>query len=91
MSDRTYPYAAWALTPGFKPKAINLIKCYGATWDKYDVSSTGKIYLVDHVYETQDAAIRAGLDKCDAQQADLHARQARLDKRRATLEKASNA
>jgi hypothetical protein len=91
MSDRTYPYTAWVLTPSYNVKQIEVTKCYGYPHREHDVSSTGKLYHISDLYKSRGDAIRAGFDRCDAQQVDLRKRQERLDKRFGALEKANDA
>ena len=91
MSERTYPYKAWALMPSFKPVEVELVKSYGrwscdADWDR---ASNGKAYNAEHdLYHSKAEAIAAGRKKLDEQRADIAKRLERINKRAAALDKA---
>jgi len=86
MSERTYPYKAWALRPSFKPVEVELVRNYGVY---YDETENGKIYHIAHsLNPTKAAAIAAGRKKIDEQQADTAKRPERINKRIAALDKA---
>lgn len=91
MSERTYPYKAWALMPSFKIVEVELVECYGS-WGRYmewDKASSGKSYNADRdLHPTKAAAIAAGRKKIDEQQADIAKRLERINKRIAALDKA---
>ncbi|KAF1698321.1 hypothetical protein CSC62_05275 [Pseudoxanthomonas jiangsuensis] len=84
--SRTYPYKAWVIQPSGKPKEVTLVETYDSWLDvSWDISDSGKSYHIDNLHPTKDAAIAAGLDALDAQQANLTKRQTTLEKKRATL------
>lgn len=89
MSEKSYPYQAWVLTPGFKPKQVTLTKPYRWQSGHGDETDSGKVYHFSEIYPDLEAAITAGWEKVDAQQADIDKRQERLDKRKTALTKAS--
>jgi hypothetical protein len=91
MSERTYPYKAWALTPAFKPVEVELTRAY-STWGQFqhwDVSDKGKAFSTElHLYPTKEEAIAAGRKKIDEQRADIAKRIERINKRASALDQA---
>lgn len=85
MSEKTYPYKAWVLMPSFKPKLETFVlkTSYG-----HEESQTGKWYRPCDIYETKADAIAAGRETAREQQADIDKRQAKLNRRIASLDKA---
>lgn len=94
MSNRSYPYKAWALTPSFKPVEVELVNCYGHGWqsiDYGDLTATGKFYAIEKLHASKALAIAAGWAAVEAQQAKLDKMSITLGKKRAALNKAANA
>lgn len=89
MTDRTYPYTAWTLTPSFKPKPVTLVSCYAAYAETWDVSESEKSYHVADLFPTKDAAIAAGWESIHEQEAKLARMRDSLDKKRTALAKAA--
>ena len=91
MSERTYPYKAWALMPSFKLVEVELVECYGS-WGRnmdWDRASNGKVYNVERdLYPSKPDAIAAGRKKLDEQSADIAKRLERISKRAAAPDKA---
>lgn len=94
MSERTYPYKAWALLPSFTPVEVELVESY-SYWGPYqdwDITQKGKAFNAKRdLYPTKAAAIAAGRKKIEEQQADIAKRLERINKRIAALDKAERA
>lgn len=90
MGKRQYPREAWVLLPSFKPKAVTIIKPYGAmsSLEGWDVADTGKHYHIDQLHASKGAAVAAGRAKIEVLTADIAKRQDTLSKRIAALDKA---
>lgn len=91
MSERTYPYKAWALLPSFKPVEVELVERWGnfGQYLNYDRAAKGKVYHVElELHASKAEAIAAGRKKIDEQQADIAKRLERINKRIAALDKA---
>lgn len=88
--SRTYPRDVWVLMPSFAPKKITVVKRYlsYSMTDYGDLTEKGKLYPVEDMHPTIDAAIVAGRAKIAALQADIAKRQETLNKRIAALDKA---
>jgi hypothetical protein len=88
MSNKSYPYDAWVLTPSFKPKQVKFNEpCrYGEHYG--DSTESGKVYHHSEIYPDLKSAITAGWGKVEIQQADIDKRQERLDKKKIALTKA---
>lgn len=93
MSERTYPYKAWVLTPSFTPVEVELVgpysTYYAALYGHLDVTVKNKAYSTEHdLYPTKAAAIAAGRKRIDKQRADIAKRIEQINKRAAALDKA---
>lgn len=83
---RTYPYVAWTLTAGFKPKEVTLVS---RAWSfSRDVNSTGGSNFVGDLAATREAVIAMGRTRLAAQRIRLEKQMATLSKREAALNKA---
>jgi hypothetical protein len=93
MSEREYPRKVWVLMPSFKPVEVTVVEKYGSysLADYGDVTEKGKLYPVEAMHPTKDAAITSGREKCKALQADIDKRQDTLNKRISALDKAESA
>ena len=81
MTTRTdYPFNAWMLTAAAKPKEVTVDRAHRYV-SAYVVLQDGRYVKRGRLSESRQACIDAGL-------ADVAKKQAALDKRRATLEKA---
>lgn len=93
MSERTYPYKAWALMPSFKPVEVELVECYGS-WGRYmeyDKTAKGKSYhFARDLFPTKAAAIAFGRQVVNQQRDDIAKRLERINKRAAALDKAEH-
>lgn len=93
MSERTYPYKAWALMPSLTPVEVELVGPYSTYYPELyghlDVTVKNKAYSTEHdLYPSKAEAIAAGRKKIDEQQADIAKRLERINKRIAALDKA---
>jgi hypothetical protein len=93
MAKRSYPYKAWALTPSFKPKQIEIVNSYASYFhkDAWDVAASGKNYALTELFETEALAIAEGWRRVEAQQAKLDKMAESLAKKRKSLEVAEAA
>lgn len=81
MTTRTdYPFNAWMLTTAAKPREVTVDRAHRHARE-YVVLQDGRYVKRGRLSESRQACIDAGL-------ADVAKKQAALDKRRATLEKA---
>lgn len=82
MTTRTdYPFNAWMLTTAAKPREVTVDRAHRHASGEYVVLQDGRYVTRGRLSESKQACIDAGL-------ADVAKKQAALDKRRATLEKA---
>ena len=89
MTERTYPYQGWVLTPAFKPKKVTLTARYGyASQDYGDLTDSSKLYALSEIFPSKEAAIAGGWARVHAQQSKLDKAQANINKRSASLKKA---
>ena len=89
MTERTYPYQGWVLTPSFKPKEVTLTSRYRySSLDYGDLTDSSKLYALCDIFPNKAAAIAAGKKKVCEQQSKLDKAQANINKRSANLKKA---
>ena len=88
MTERTYPYQGWVLTPSFKPKEVTLTSRYEYASLDYDLTDSSKLYAFCDIFPNKAAAIAAGKEKVREQQSKLDKAQANINKRSANLKKA---
>lgn len=89
---KTYPYKAWILQPSFKPVEVVFEKkyeCFGG-YEYGDLTIAGKLVHRGDIFESKDSAIAEGFLRLEKQQSDLDQRQAKIEKKRATLNKAQS-
>lgn len=84
MSDKSYPYQAFVLTPTFNVKEVTIEANYWRT--EYEQAEGGKVYRPSSLHETPAQAIAAGFVDLEQQEATLSKRLATIKKRRANLE-----
>lgn len=92
MNKRQYPRQAWVLQTSFKPKEVTIERPY-KSWSGAadgDLSSTGKWYSANDLFDTKDAAIAAGHLRLAAQEEKLAKQMAGITKKRAELGKAAD-
>lgn len=90
MTERTYPYVAWVLTPQFKPVQKTFVSKYEG-WSNKDYGDNvegGGIYERAYIFMTLEAAIEWARKDIERQQAAIDKKQANLDKRKANVAKA---
>lgn len=92
MSERTYPYAGWVLTPAFVPKSVVFVAAAHRVsfyeGPGYDESDSGKRYSVGEIHTSPEAAIAAGRRRINEQRAELDKRRAKIDARAKNLDRA---
>lgn len=91
MSARQYPRQAWVLLPSFKPKEVTIIEKahpYSSMFSDWDKAEGGKTYHVDKLHPSITAAIADGREQVKKMAADIAKRQASMEKRIASLDKA---
>ena len=89
MTERTYPYQGWVLTPSFKPKEVTLTSRYGyASQDYGDLTESSKLYALSDIFPDKATAIAEGWARLREQQARLDKAQANINKRSTNLKKA---
>jgi hypothetical protein len=85
MSNATFPYQAWVLTPGFTAKEVSVTGKRWSSGSWLDTSSGTK--ESSELFKTRAAALKFGAQKLELAEA-RHARAAEnLAKKRKTLEK----
>lgn len=87
MTEKNYPFTAWALTASFAPKEVELVK--GGYYDVHHVTAAGKYYLDSELYPSKTDCVQAGWKKIADQQAALEKRAAAIKKKELTLTKHS--
>jgi hypothetical protein len=87
MSETTYPFTAWTLTPSFAPKEVTLVK--RGYYESYHVTTGGKHYLNSDLQANKAECIKAGWRRIDEQQAVLDKRAAAIEKKKLNLTKHS--
>ena len=87
MSEKEYPFKAWALTPSFAPKEVELVKA--AYYPYYHTTAAKKHYYQSDLYPSKREAIEAGWRRLDDQMAVLQKRADMIVKKKATLTKHS--
>jgi len=87
MSDTTYPFTAWVLTPSFAPKQVELVRgSYYADWHSTEAK---KNYHDSELYTSKEVAIEAGWRRLDEQTSALKKKADNINKKKATLTKHS--
>jgi len=89
MTERTYPYIGWRLTPAFRIAQV-LISQKNTWYEHYDVDCNGKTYPREDIHLTREEAIAAGRKKIEARREYLKKQAERLDKLSAALDKAES-
>ena len=88
MSKQVFPYDGWVLMPSFKPVQVTFVAdSHGSFWH---MRESGRQYCALDIYQSKQAAIAAGRAALDEQQVRLNKKQAHIEKRWATLDKAES-
>jgi hypothetical protein len=88
-NEPAFPYAAWRLTPAFKPKQGMVASTYSSDHPQWRLTDTGVQFHIASLFLTQEEALQDGLRQLAGQQAKLDKMQANLDKRKTALGKAA--
>jgi hypothetical protein len=88
MSDKTYPYQAWTLTPSYALKEVTISKPYGSVVFHGDMSDGGKYYPAGELFASRDEALDEADRRLWAQNLALDKAKVRIEKRRANVAKA---
>jgi len=89
--ERTFPFTAWRLLPGFTPAKVVLVKQYDGYGGKRLVSDKHKYYKESDIFDSPKAAIDEGFARLSAQEAHIDKLRAGIDKKHAALIKAEKA
>lgn len=87
MSENKYPFKAWALTPSFAPKEVELVE--KAYYPGYHTTAARKSYHESDLFDSKRKAIEAGWRRLDEQQAALQKRADAIVKKKTALTKHS--
>lgn len=87
MSEKTYPFKAWALTPSFAPKEVELV--IAGYYAGYHTTAARKHYHESELFDSKREAIESGWRRLDEQQAVLQKRADAIIKKQTTLTKHS--
>lgn len=90
MTERTYPYSAWVLTPQFNPVKKNFVSAYKSfsQGDYGDNTDGGVLYSRASIFLSREAAIKWAKTDIDRQQSAIDKKQDNLEKRKANIAKA---
>lgn len=87
MTTRTdYPFTAWMLTPGYRPKEVTITESYWMSG--YLKRDTGSCIRRENLFDTRAECVTDGFRRLEEAEARIEKQKASNAKRRATLEKA---
>jgi len=89
MTERTYPYNGWRLTPAFRLVEVR-IKRRDPWLRAYDQAEGGTSYRRKDIHLSREEAIAAGRKKIEARREYLKKQAERLDRLSAALDKAGS-
>lgn len=85
MTNRTYPYTAWTLTPSFSVKQVTLVALYMPGSTNLHATADHRVLFEDELHATRDGAIAYGWIKIQEGDERIEKLRARQNKRRAKL------
>jgi hypothetical protein len=85
MIEKTYPYRAFVLTPGFHVKEVTIAGSY--FYRDYEKSDKGKVYQPSQLHASPQEAIEAGFADLKRQEEALNKRLKTIMQRRVNLER----
>lgn len=87
MSEYSFPYTAWVLTPSFIPKQVELVEA--AYYNDWHSTKNRKSYHISDLFIEKKNAIEAGWRRLDEQESALRKRADAINKKKANLTKHS--